>query len=298
MLRQIEQFVFGARAVSLRDLVTGDVTAFEVLDGAISADFSAEFADLLGGAAKTPRAREITSIAGSVEATLKQINGDWMKATIGADVVVAAANPLGSIVDVKNIVGTSVIEPQTGIDIIAVKLGEEANLKLGNYFITAETISEISVARDITGDGVQFIPDSYQVTGTDITIITSLESDFTDIDDIATFGIEFTGGNSAPNMVIGDRAQFTVIPPNNGVETSTIPNQIQIPEFELTVYSEQRSDGSFSTLTLPRVQASGLPLAFNVGEFSDTSTTFMMLECSNDPRAILRLVKGEDEIIC
>ncbi len=296
MLKQIEDFVFGARALALLDLVSGDISAFEVLDGSVNADFSAEFADLLGGAAKTPRAREITSIAGSLEATLKQVNGDWMRATIGADVDTTAASATGSIVDIKNIVGSSVIDAITGIDTIDIITGDD--LKPGNYYITAESPTAISVARDITGEGVKFQPDSYQVTGTDITIVTTTGSAFTDIDDANTFGIELTGGSGTIALVSGDRAQFTVIPPHNGIEESTIPNLIQIPEFELTVYSEVKSNGGFSMLTLPRVQASGLPLTFNVGEFSDTSSTFTMLECSLEPRAIFRLIKGVGEVAC
>ena len=298
MLKQVENFIFGARALALRDRVNGDISAFEVLDGSVNADFSAEFADLFGGTAKTPRSREITSIAGSLEATLKQVNGDWMKATIGASVSVTAASATGSIVDIKNIVGTSVINAVAGIDTITVKAAAEGDLKPGTYYITANSGSDIEIARDISGDGVQFQPDSYQVTGTDITIVTVAASDFTDIDDAATFGVELTGGSAASAFVTGDRAQFTVIPPHNGIDESIIPNLIQVPEFELTVYSEVKSDGGFSMLTLPRVQASGLPLTFNVGEFSDTSTTFTMLECSLEPRAIFKIIKGENEVSC
>jgi hypothetical protein len=296
MLKQIESFIFGARAIALRDRLSGDISAFEVLDGSVNADFSAEFADLFGGAAKTPRAREITAITGSVEATLKQVNGDWMRATIGAQVSTTAASASGSIVDLENIVGTSVIDGTTGIATVDILVGDD--LKPGTYYITAESATEISVARDISGDGVQFLDDSYQVTGTDITIVVAAGSAFTDIDDVATFGIEFTGGSGAIALTMGDRAKFTVIPPHAGIEESIIPNQINIPEFELIVYSEQKSDGGYSMLTLPRVQASGLPLVFNVGEFSDTSTSFMLLECSLEPRGVFKIVKGVDQISC
>ena len=219
-----------------------------------------------------------------------------MHATIGAQVSTTAASASGSIIDFENIVGTSILDPTTGIDTIDILVGED--LKPGTYYITAESATDISVARDISGDGVQFQDDSYQVTGTDITIVMAVGSDFTDIDDAATFGIEFTGGSGVIDLDIGDRAKFTVIPPHAGIEESVIPNQISIPEFELTVYSEQKSNGGYTMLTLPRVQASGLPLTFNVGEFSDTSTSFMMLECSLNPRAIFKIVKGEDQIAC
>lgn len=297
-LEQLSELIFGARALTVKDLLTSNSTSYEVLDGSVNCDFTVEFADLIAGNAKMPIAREVVSMAGTIEATLKQVNSDWMQTTIGATVVVTAASAVGSIINFTEFQTNLVVNPSNGIALVGLKAGAEKDLKAGIYVITVETATTISLKRNITGDGVKFDPNiPYQVTGTDITIVDSVASDFTDVDNLASFGIEFTGGSSVA-MTPGDRFSFEIIAPHGAIDDIVIGELIQIPIVELQIYSEVKNDGGYTKITIPRAQASGLPITLNVGDFADTSSTFMMLECPSGDRALISIIKGTDEVDC
>lgn len=268
---------FGIHQVTFNDIDDPSIMGTgKILDSADPA-LTQELIKLNGGSSAFSWAAAPGLAEGTISMVLKQYDKNILKflnsnladeSNIEENASGDAAGFTSAIVNAK---GTSTVDPVTGIVSIAVDSSTVADLPYGDYAakaVSATTI-DLYLNTDISGKST-YVDENLKITSTPITIPTAST--------VVSHGIEFTGG-SAPAMVVGDVATFSVRPINTYNLINYIGKVGAAPkEFSVSIFGEN-INGRIRQATFPRViAAGGANLKFLTKEFSMIETTLEILQ--------------------
>jgi hypothetical protein len=240
-------------------------------------DLPADFEDLTGGSEKFVLASEPKTITPEMKVTTKDYADYLYQLFMGATVTKNAAEASGNVSALANYKGTSV-QGAVGIASIAALTGSEANLKFGRYVIKAisPTTVNILVSSDIDfrrGTDVSYENDDLEVLAADVTITAATPVN------VASLGLELTGGAGPIAMVVGDTAQFEVRPINAGSSVIDIGDVgTEFPEFGAIIYAQKRGSGEMFEIECYRCIGAGLPMNFEEKVFAQAELTIKVLK--------------------
>ena len=255
---------------------------------------SAEFSDLSGGSNKFFWASELKAITSEVSLTLKTYKKFFFEDFLGGSKTDIAASSNGTVATIANAKGESAVAA-TGIASVALKSGEEADLKTGTYVVQVTgpdkvnvyLLSNLELAR---GADLNFVDDSLKITPSELTIAQSTATA------IPNTGLEITGGTGVIAMDTGDSATFDVVSPHGGYSEIVIGKVgTDLKAFGLKLAAQKRSNGDMFLIDIPNCVAGGMPISLEEGEFATTEITCRALYDSEQNRvASFQRIRGQD----
>lgn len=242
-------------------------------------DLPADFEDLTGGSEKFVLASEPTTIVPEMSITTKDYADFLYEIFMGATVTKNAAEAAGNVGGLANVSGTSIVDATTGIAGIAVKSGEEGNLKFARYVIVRKSATTINIlaSTDIDfrkGTSVSYQNDELELLATDVTIPGT--GGTVDIDEL---GLTITGGSGAIALAENDTAEFEVRSVNNGSSIIDIGDAgTTFPEFGAVIYAQKRGSGEMFEIECYRCIGAGMPHNFEEKAFAQAELTVKVLK--------------------
>lgn len=245
---------------------------------------TSEFNDLFGGSSKYAWAVEAGTITTEWTATVKSMPDFMFELFLGAKVTTTAASAQGTVGQLANVAGSSVVAA-TGIASVALKTGGEADLKDGVYIVKAVSATTVDVfaLTDIefkklgAANNLEYINDELKINATPLAITTGAAVE------IVGLGVELTGGAGTIAMTDGDTARFSVSSAHDGVSVIDIGESGTIfPEHRQLCLGQKRANGDVFEIEMYRVLGSGMPVPFEEQAFAI-------------PELSMRLIRDEDE---
>lgn len=266
--------IFGVHSVAPYDRMTGKFKGILKVLGGSSLAISGETVDLYGGSFKYPWAVEDSTITAELSMRFSQYEDFLFELFLGRAPTANVAQSSGDVSTIANVNGTSVVSATTGIASVAALSGSESNLKFGKYVVVAVSANTIDVYSssdvDFTrGSDGEFANDLLKVNASPLTI-----PDTSGTVDLATFGLQFTGGSGTIAMTIGETAEFHVQPINTkSMEVVIGGSTDTYPEFGAVVYAQKRSNGEMLEIDCYRCKAIGMPINFEQNAWSEAEVT-------------------------
>jgi len=242
--------------------------------GNISFSRSAERSKLEGGSRDDGWRAENGLVTNELSITASEYSSFLWTTLEGLAPTVNAAEASGSVSTLKNVKGTSVADAATGIAVVQVESGEEAELKFASIVlkaITATTVNAFAYSDQDFGRGTPLIilDDAGKINESPLTITTGGATT-----SIPNLGVEIVGGSGTIGMTPGDTAIFDVRPINSGSRIAkTGDDAANVNEFGLVITSDRQSNNVRHELTFYKVVGKGLPINFNRKEFSEWEAT-------------------------
>ena len=263
-------FLFGIHSVTFCELNTGEIVAGgKVQPGSFSINSTQEQVSLTGGQGGFPLDVQPGEASGEVSFALKQLNRGTMEYVFGADYSFTAASTTGTVKDLRNSSGDSVVDATTGIASVALVASEEADLAGGLYVIKAASATTVNVfaATDIDfnkGATKAYADQELSKINDSPLSITSGGSTA-----ITNFGISLEGGSGTIAMTEGDTAVFHVYPAHGGVHDYKV-GLAGLTAKKVAIYavSKTLAQGGYNAVYVPNVLFSGGEISFNENEHS------------------------------
>jgi len=242
-------------------------------------DLPADFEDLTGGSERFVLASEPKTITPEMKITTKDYADYLYEIFMGATVLTNSAEASGNVGALENAKGTSVFLATTGIASVAALAGSEANLKFGSLVVVATGANTVNIlySSDIDfrrGSAVSYQNDDLEVLAADVTIPSTGGTV-----NVASLGLQFTGGSGTVAFVTGDTAIFDVRPINAGSSVIDIGGvSTDFPEFGAKVYTQKRGNGEMFEITCFRCIGAGMPHNFEEKVFAQAELTVKVLK--------------------
>lgn len=258
---------FGIHSVTPYKRDTGEFYGIlKVLAGS-SLTLSGEVVELKGGSSKYSWAVEDGAIDAEMSLKPKEYPDFLFELFLGRAPTQNSAEASGNVSTLTAKYGDLV--DATGLASVAVKSGEEANLKFGKYVVKAVSSTTVDVffssdADMDRGDNGTYQNDALKITATPLTIAASTAVEIPD------FGLELTGGAGTIGMTVGDTATFEVRPVNSkSMEVVIGATTDTFPEFGAILMAQKRGNGELFEIDCFRCKGVGLPLGFEENAWSE-----------------------------
>ncbi len=262
------RIIYGIHSFSPRHRTTKLPYGILKVIGSCNLALTSDLEQLYAGSNKFAWAAENKTTKTDLSAKVKAYPGFLFSLFLGATVTDSGADTAGSTSALTNALGTSVLNPTTGIASVAVLAASKANLKFGHYVVKALTSSTVGIfaMSDIDGargTDVEYADDTLLLTLATVTISSGVDTD------IPSLGIKFVGGSGTIALVTGDTAYFTVKPPStSSTEIVVGASTDTIPDFEAIMYAQKRATGEMFEITAHNCVGGGLPIGFEENAFS------------------------------
>lgn len=288
------RIVYGIHSICPYSRTDGSPYGILKVLGGGQLSLTAESEDLFGGSNKFAWASEAKTVSSEFTATVKSMPDFLFELFLGGQVTTTAAAPSGTVTTLTNKKGTSIANVTTGIDSVALKSGETANLKTGSYLVKAVTSSTVDIyaLTDIDfarGTDLEFVNDSLKITSAPLTITAGGV-----MTEIPNLGVELEGGSGTIALVVGDTATFQIFAPHGGVSEIDLGKQASsFPEHGQVCLAAKRSDGSIFEIELYKVVGQGFPIGLEETVFAIPElTTKVLYDTVKDKIATIRAIKG------
>jgi hypothetical protein len=238
----------------------------KVLEGS-SLGMSGSLVELEGGSSKFAWAVEAGLIKTEVQLKVGEYPDFLYALFFGQTPVAVAADAAGTISTALNKLGTSVVAATGLASVVVIPTTGAPNLKFGKYKIKVASATTVNVyaSTDIDfgrGTAGSYSGDDLQVAGP-LTITTGANTD------IAAFGIRLTGGAGTIAMVVGDTAEFEVLPPSTKSMSVSVGSASTVfPEFGMIAMAQKTGSKQLTELDIYRCKGVGFPIGFNMNAFS------------------------------
>ncbi len=255
---------------------------------------SSEFEELFGGSNKFAWAVEAKTISSEWTATVKTMPDFMFELFLGASVSTVAASATGTVGDLANVKGSTVMGA-VGVASVAAKAGAEANLKDGIYIVKAVTATTVDVYaltdiefKKLGSTSLEYVNESLKITETPLTVAMGAAVE------IPGLGVELTGGASTIAMEVGDTARFSVRSAHAGVSVIDIGSSSTIfPEHRQLCLGQKRANGDTFEMELYKVVGSGMPIPFEEQTFAIPELSMKLVQDSaSDKVATIRAKRG------
>jgi hypothetical protein len=244
--------------------------------------FNPSSEDLYGGSSQVPLDSVVTRLDPKFKIKLKYQPSYIYTLYGGAKVTKIPGSPDGTIEALKNSLGESVLNPETGIESVSLKAGNQENLKVGRYLVEAAGATTVHVyaltnLNFLTrGQQIGFKDDRQRITQDPLSILQGVKTE------VPGTGVELTGGSGVINMVPGDMAYFEVTPPHGGIDEFEFGSSLNFPEHGMYIYAAERESGRMFEIHLHRVKCiSGLPIPMPEQGYHETDIELKVLRNDN-----------------
>ena len=248
---------------------------------------------LNGGSNPFPWAVENGLINTETTLLLREYPNFVYEAFLGAEVTKRVAEASGGVDDPTNRKGTSMVDGTTGIAAIAVKSGEEANVKTGKYVIEAASATTINVyaMSDVdfkNGTDLTYVDETLKINSSPITITDGGAVS------IPNTGLEITGGSGTVAFTSGD----TALVESRGINTGSQEVKIggaadSFPNVGLLCYAQKAGDNSIYEIDLFKCKGAGAPINFAEKAFSEAEIPIVAFyDSAQDAVAKIRRIQN------
>lgn len=266
---------FGAHSVCFYDRSTSLPLAYMRVIGECNINFEAEFSDLEGGSSMYPWDSEVSKIGSEIKLTGREYDGATMEILMGGSLTENTAEATGTVEDLDNVYGTSVVSDSTGIHDVSVTSGDSGDLKEGKYIIKATGAKAATV---YCMSDVDF-KSGTDTTYTDDTLAIGTLDFASGINQtLANYGLTFEIGSGTTAFVTNDTAEFYVRKPNaSSIELVFGQSGAEFTECGVVIAGQKQADGTISTMELYKCKVAGMPISFNEKAWSEWSCTIKAL---------------------
>jgi len=271
---------YGVHSVALLDRANGFLPfkdgIFEIVGG-VNIGLSKEKVNLNGGSNAYPWESQDGVSSSEISMTLRQMNSSLLETAMGAVVNRISASAGGTISTLVNTKGNLVAAATKIASVAIIPSTGEANLKNGIYLVKAISATTVNIYATtnqdfLRGTDVEFQDDEMKLLASDITITTGGTTA------VASLGIQLVGGTGTIALNTGDVAMFKVSTPHQGVREYSIGTVGSInPDIGMLFTTQKKSDGTVSTILLPKVSLAGFPLNFTEKAFFETEVSGTVL---------------------
>jgi hypothetical protein len=262
---------FGVHSVCFYDIDTGLPLAYLRVLGECIVDFSGELIDLMGGSNQYLWDTEIGSINSEIALTGREYDGNTMEILTGGNLTENPSESTGSVEEIANVNGTSVINASTGLVRVSVTSGDSADLKTGKYIFkaTAADTGELYCCSDVDfQSGTDAVFDNDDLKVADLDFSSGLDQV------VADFGLTFEVGSGSLAFTINDTAEFYVRKPNtSSLELVFGQSGAEFSEFGVILAGQKQADGTIQSLEIYRAKGAGFPLGFSEKAWAEWSVT-------------------------
>lgn len=262
--------LFGVHSIAPYNPKTGAFYGMLRVLGQGQFSMNGESIELRGGSNKFPWDVEAGNITAELSLTCREYPDFIVELFLGKKPTEIAGSASGTIDGFANVFGTSVKSATNGISGVALATGEEANLKFGKYILKAvsATTFDVYVSTDADldrGTKGDFQNDLLKVNASPLSIATTVE--------LTGYGLEFTKVGT-PAFVVGDTAEFHVLPAHDGGMEVIIGSPSDVfPEFGAILMTQKKSDGQLFEIDVFKLQGSGGGVGANEKAFTENSLT-------------------------
>jgi len=271
-----QRIVFGIHSIVPYDRT--DESPFGILlvlsGGEIALE--AERVELFGGSNRFPFASEQTIIDSEFTFTIGEYPDFIFELFLGATVSTTAPEASGSINNLSNKKGTSVVDASTGIASIAVTT--PADLKFGRYAFRAVSGTEVDIFSlgniDVNRGAALDLDDSLKIVNESPITIPGASASVA----VPSIGVTITGGSGSIAMVTDDTGFFDIFTPHTGVSVISVGQTGTIfPEFGARMIAAKASSGDLFEINVFRANGSGAPISLSQNEFSEPELSMKLL---------------------
>lgn len=288
--------IFGIDSLSFYDPRTKIFLGTLNILGNGTFEMTGEQVKLKGGSSKFDWAVEQGNIESVINYVTKEYPDFLYRINLGKQPTIIPASQLGSIANMLNYHGTSLMSAVNGIDEIVAIAGKEGNLKFGTYTIVATGAKKIKIYVDTgvdlgRGEAVEYLSDDLAITEE----LTLIDADDNDTGILEKLGINIkTIGVSA--FTVGDTMTFDIFPPHDGGMEVVIGGlNDTFPAVGVVIVTQKQANGQIFMIDCPNCSASGLNLGGAEKAFTETPVT-MSVAYSSRIRGIAR-IKRVDSLI-
>lgn len=228
--------------------------------GSASIALTSELEMLYAGSNKFPWAAESKTTSTEMTVKVKALPGFLFELFLGASITDVAANPSGAVTTLTNAKGT-IVQATTGVASVGIiPTTGAANLKFGKYVIkaTGATTFKVYLLSDIDiqrGTDATYVDDSLEVASVTL-------GNTSDVQTVASLGVQFTGGSGTVALVTGDTATFEVIPPTEkSSEIIVGKSTASMPAFGALLLAQKRATDEIFEIDAHNCVGTGLPLS-------------------------------------
>lgn len=232
--------------------------------GSAALALTADLEQLFAGSNKFAWAAESKTVNAELTVKIKQYPDFLFELFLGATVTAIAADAAGTVSELADVNGTSIVDAANGLASITVIGASKANLKFGHYLLIATAagtadlylLSDVDIQRGV--DAV-YSDDLLKIGSIDISAATDAQ---------ANLGLSFTKVGT-PAFTVGDTAKFTVAPPSqSGADIVVGAAGTTFPAFGAMIVAQKRATGEIFTIDAFNVVANGLPISLEEQAFS------------------------------
>lgn len=289
------RIIYGIHTVVPYNRATSEPYGILKVLGSSQLSLSAEFEELFGGSQSFTWAVEPKNISSEFTMNVKTMPDFLFEQYLGATISTTAASATGSVSTLTNVFGSSCVSATVGIASVALKSGEEADLKSGKYIVRVISSTTVDVfhTTDLehkVGADLEYQDDLGKITETALTI-----PDAAGNVSIPNTGLEFTSGSGTVNMAnTGDTAEFYVSSIHGGLSEITIgASGMLFPAHGLYIVAAKGADGSTFEMEIFKAVGAGFPIGFQEMAFAITDLTIKpSYDSAKDAFAKIRAKKG------
>lgn len=267
------RILYGIHSVTPYSLTDGSYYGMlRVLKGS-TFTLAGDVVELRGGSNRFPWAVEDGNINAELQLNCAEYPNFLFQLFMGKAPTPITAEANGNCSTLTNLKGTSVVAA-TGIATATVKAANKADLKFGKYYVIATDATHVDVYCSTNIDFARGTDKDFETDALKITAAPLVIAQATAVE-VASFGVELTGGAGVIAMVAGDTATFEVRPVSTGTSMTVTCGGLSdvFPSFGALLYSAQRGNGEMFEIDVFSVKAIGLALGAAEKAFSEWSVT-------------------------